>query len=281
MLDANAASAGHDYYEVGALEVSLDGEWLAFCEDTVGRRQYVLRFKNLTSGEVLPVAITDVEADVAWANDNRDVLYIEKDPETLLGPAGQEALARGGSARGRAGVRAGRPELLHRAFEIQVGPLPVHSHGRHALDGMALCGGATRRCPSSCSCRSSAATNTTSSTWTIDSSSAPIGRRANFRLMRCRSGARDNRAEWRDLMPHREDAYLEDFEVFTRHIAPRCVTAACARSPSRHWRTGAPAPWAARRLRPRSSPATSRPTPWRSASIRSSIPTCCATPIPR
>ncbi len=85
ILDANALAAGHDYYQVGALEVSPDNAWLAFCEDTVGRRQYNLRFKNLLTGEILQTTIPDVESDLAWANDNRTLLYVEKDPETLLG----------------------------------------------------------------------------------------------------------------------------------------------------------------------------------------------------
>ena len=85
LLDANAMAVGHDYYRIGALEVSPDGDWLAFCEDTVGRRQYTLRCKNLRTGDILPTAIPDVESDLAWANDNRTLLYVEKDPETLLG----------------------------------------------------------------------------------------------------------------------------------------------------------------------------------------------------
>jgi oligopeptidase B len=85
LLDANALAVGHDYYRIGALEVSPDSAWLAFCEDTVGRRQYTLRFKNLRTGEILKVAISDVESDLAWANDNQTILYVEKDPETLLG----------------------------------------------------------------------------------------------------------------------------------------------------------------------------------------------------
>src|SRR5882757_7619813 len=85
MLDANELAIGHDYYQVGELDVSPNSEWLAFCEDTVGRRQYNLRFKNLFTGEILPGVIADVEPDVAWANDNATLLYIEKDPETLLG----------------------------------------------------------------------------------------------------------------------------------------------------------------------------------------------------
>ena len=85
LLDANELAVGHDYYRIGALEVSPDCAWLAFCEDTVGRRQYTLRFKNLQTGEIQSVAIPDVESDLAWANDNRTLLYVEKDPETLLG----------------------------------------------------------------------------------------------------------------------------------------------------------------------------------------------------
>ena len=85
LLDANALAAGHDYYRIGAAEVSPDSGWLAYCEDTVGRRQYTLRFKNLDNGEIHATAIADVETDLAWANDNRTIFYVAKDPETLLG----------------------------------------------------------------------------------------------------------------------------------------------------------------------------------------------------
>ncbi|MDP9065870.1 MAG: S9 family peptidase, partial [Pseudomonadota bacterium] len=85
MLDANELATGHEYYQVGEIDVSPDGQWMAFCEDAVGRRQYVLRFKNLATGEILAERIDSVEADLAWANDNKTVLYIEKDLDTLLG----------------------------------------------------------------------------------------------------------------------------------------------------------------------------------------------------
>jgi len=85
MLDANALAAEHDYYQIGALEVSTDGRLLAYCEDTVGRRRYRLRIKDLATGETLPTVIEDVEPDVAWANDGRTLLYVAKDPRTLLG----------------------------------------------------------------------------------------------------------------------------------------------------------------------------------------------------
>ncbi len=84
MLDGNAMAAGHGYFQVAATEVTRDGTIVAYGEDDVGRRQYVLRFKNLASGETLPDAIPNVSAGFAWANDGRTVLYVENDPVTLL-----------------------------------------------------------------------------------------------------------------------------------------------------------------------------------------------------
>ncbi len=85
MLDANELAAAHEYYKIGGIEISPDSSWLAFCEDIVGRRQYRLRFKHLGSNELHPDVILDVEAEVAWANDSKTVLYVQKDAETLLG----------------------------------------------------------------------------------------------------------------------------------------------------------------------------------------------------
>ena len=47
MLDGPRLASGHDYYQVGQLAVSPDNRLLAYVEDTVGRRQYTLRFKDL------------------------------------------------------------------------------------------------------------------------------------------------------------------------------------------------------------------------------------------
>jgi oligopeptidase B len=85
LLDENERAGDREFFELGAMEVSPDNRVLAWAEDTVGRRQYVLRFKNLASGVLLPDVIENVEAAIAWTADSRSVLYIEKDPETLLG----------------------------------------------------------------------------------------------------------------------------------------------------------------------------------------------------
>jgi oligopeptidase B len=85
LLDGNAMARGHDYFQIGGYRVSDDGQKLAWAEDTVGRRQYVIRFKDLASGQDLTDSIANAQKNMAWAADGRTLLYIEKDPVTLLG----------------------------------------------------------------------------------------------------------------------------------------------------------------------------------------------------
>jgi oligopeptidase B len=219
LLDANVHAASHAYYRIGALEISLDSAWLAFCEDTTGRRQFTLRFKNLESGELLPEAIADIETDIAWANDNRTVLYVEKDPETLLGiyvkkhllgadPKHDELVFEQTDKSFYTGVsksksdaylflhmestlssewryaRADDPELR---FEIFLPHEADHEYDiEHLGDDFIV-----------------------RSNW----------RARNFRLARAPIAAHGRRANWTDVVAHRDDAYIEDFEVFDEFLA--------------------------------------------------------------
>jgi oligopeptidase B len=83
MLDANALAEGHEFFSVRGTSVSSDQDILAFSMDTVGRRIYTIRFKNLETGEFLPDEIPAVTGNLAWAEDNRTLFYTKQDPETL------------------------------------------------------------------------------------------------------------------------------------------------------------------------------------------------------
>ena len=84
LLDVNALASGHDYYSVGDYEVSQDNTQLAYADDTNGRRQYTIRFRDLATGEAYPETISGVSANLVWADDNKTLFYVENDPETLL-----------------------------------------------------------------------------------------------------------------------------------------------------------------------------------------------------
>ena len=83
MLDVNQVAQGHSFCAVAGLEVSLQGNLLAYTVDTVGRRFYTVRFKDLRTGELLADRIPDMTGDLAWANDERTVFYTRQDPVTL------------------------------------------------------------------------------------------------------------------------------------------------------------------------------------------------------
>nr|WP_256647243.1 S9 family peptidase [Thermomonas paludicola] len=84
LLDVNALAAGKDYYSVGDFEVTQDNAILAYADDSNGRRQYTIRFRNLATGEAYPESIAGVSANLVWADDNKTLFYVENDPETLL-----------------------------------------------------------------------------------------------------------------------------------------------------------------------------------------------------
>jgi oligopeptidase B len=84
MLDEPKMAAGKGFFAVGGPAVSPDNHLLAYAEDTVGRRQYVLKVKDLATGKTLTDEVPNIEPDLIWADDNKTVFYIEKDPVTLL-----------------------------------------------------------------------------------------------------------------------------------------------------------------------------------------------------
>lgn len=86
MFDGNKLAKGHNYYQLGGYEVSDNDELAIFAEDTVSRRLYSLRIKNLKTGKIYPEIISNTEAgSFAWATDNKTLFYVKKDPQTLLG----------------------------------------------------------------------------------------------------------------------------------------------------------------------------------------------------
>lgn len=84
LFDQNVMAAGKGFFQIGDSEVSQDNKLIAWAEDEVGRRQYVLKVKNIATGEVFSDRVENIEANLVWADDNRTIFYIEKDPVTLL-----------------------------------------------------------------------------------------------------------------------------------------------------------------------------------------------------
>ncbi len=83
IVDVNELAKGHDYYALTGLNVNRTNTVAAFGIDTVSRRQYDIRFKNLENHEFFPEVIENTTGSTAWANDHKTVFYARKDPVTL------------------------------------------------------------------------------------------------------------------------------------------------------------------------------------------------------
>ena len=83
MFDVNQMSKGYEYYKLGGLNISPNNKLAVFATDTVSRRQYFLRIKNLETEEIYKDIIDNTTGGSVWANDNKTIFYTKKNPVTL------------------------------------------------------------------------------------------------------------------------------------------------------------------------------------------------------
>ena len=83
MLDANQLAAGHEFFSIGGWAVSSTHDLLAYAVDTQGRRVHTAYVKNLSSGEMFADVLANVTENLVWANDNRTLFYAKQDETTL------------------------------------------------------------------------------------------------------------------------------------------------------------------------------------------------------
>ncbi len=81
ILDCNAEAAGHEYFDVHAVDSSPDHSLLAWSSDTDGGERYTLRVRDLATGTDLPDELTDTSSwgGVAWSGDGQWLLYARSD----------------------------------------------------------------------------------------------------------------------------------------------------------------------------------------------------------
>ncbi|SCL16917.1 oligopeptidase B [Micromonospora rhizosphaerae] len=79
LLDGNQLAEGHDFFALGAFDVSPDGRWLAYSTDFAGAERFTLRVKDLQTGEVLADEIRDTFYGTAWSTDASALFYVTVD----------------------------------------------------------------------------------------------------------------------------------------------------------------------------------------------------------
>ncbi len=217
-LDLNRMAEGHAFLSLGVYTVSDDGRLLAYSVDFTGFRDYTLHVKDLESGALLPDRVEKVSS-AAWSADNSILFYVTEDeakrPYRLwrhrLGAADDDLLLEETDELFRLGVFRSRSRKVvfaaARSFtsgEYRWLPaaepfgewrmiLPREKDHEYDVDhGLDASG---------------------ERFWIRTNG----GGRRNFRLVTApMDDARGER--WTEVLAHREEVMLEDFDVFARHV---------------------------------------------------------------
>jgi oligopeptidase B len=217
MLDVNRVAEGYKFCAVRALEVSSAQDVLAYPVDTVGRNFCTLHFKNLMNGALLADRIPDVTANVAWANDNKTVFYTKQHPDTLRSYRVYRHVL---------GADPAKDELIYEEKDETFNCFVFKTKSKKYL--------------------MIASVHTLSSEYRYLDADDPTGtfkivqprqknheyavdhygehfyirtnqRAKNFRLVKTPL-SRTALEHWQEVIPHREEVFLEGFEIFKNHL---------------------------------------------------------------
>jgi oligopeptidase B len=82
LLDENVEAEGHDYFDLGAFDLTSDHRHVAWSMDTAGDEHYTLLVRDLDTGADLEDRIDDTaNAGIAWSGDGRWLFYVTPDPQ--------------------------------------------------------------------------------------------------------------------------------------------------------------------------------------------------------
>lgn len=216
LIDQNELAINHAYHALGGMQVSPNNLLMAFGEDTVSRRIYTIRFKDLESGEVLEDVLQNTTGNVAWANDNKTVFYTQKDESLRSYKIFRHVLGT---------PQSEDVEIFHEADETFNTGVYRSKSGAYIIIGSGA---------------------TVSNEYRFLSADTPLGEftvfqprerhleysiahykdhfyvltnldAKNFRLMRTSVNATE-KPNWEEVIPHRDDVLLEDLELFEDYL---------------------------------------------------------------
>jgi len=212
LLDGNKMAVGHSYFNIGGRSVSPDNKILAYGLDTVSRRQYKLYFKNLKTGRLYPEVLTMTAGFAVWAADSRTVFYPVIDETLRLYKIRRHVL----------GTPAAQDvDVFHEAdetFSVSVNNsrsrkyIFIHSHSTLTTESRfidaARPGDEFQVFLPRARGHEYQIDHLGDTFFIRTNDGAP-----NFKLMAASPG-RTAKEEWRELIPHRPDVYLQRFAPF-------------------------------------------------------------------
>jgi len=218
LFNVNEMAKDFDYYQLGGLNISLDNKLMVFATDTVSRRQYFLRIKNLETGEIYKDIIENTTGGSVWANDNKTFYYTKKDPVTLrsvkiyrhvLGTSTSEDVEVFHEKDDTFGTYVTKSKSNK---YIIIGSYSTVSTEAQYLDADNPTGSFTMLQPRERDLEYSVS-HFGDHFYLLTNKDKAI----NFKLMKTPIH-KTSKENWVDVIPHREDTLLEDFSIFKDYL---------------------------------------------------------------
>jgi oligopeptidase B len=211
ILDQNAEAAGFEFYQLGGMEVSPNGRYLAVLVDTSGYEDFTLQVRDLTTMAWLPDRVEELSWGLAWASDDRTLCYVRGDEakrphqvwrHVLGAPVADDALVYQESdvlfnlSVGRS--RSGDFIFVHASSFTQDEWRTIDAHAPTSAPRVMV-------------------PRTPELEYTVDHGGEWFyiltnrDGTTNFKVMRA---ALDTPTKWEELVPHRADVFVEELEVF-------------------------------------------------------------------
>jgi oligopeptidase B len=217
IVDGNQLAEGHEFFSLRGLRVSSGQNLAAYAVDTVGRRKYTLHLRDLGTGEDLADTIPDITGNHAWANDNKTLFYIKQHPETLRWYRIYKHVL---------GTDPAQDELVYEEADEEFSVFVYKTKSERFLIV--------------------ASEQTLSSEYRYLEADDPNGKlevflpreadheykidhwgdrfivrtnwkAKNFRVVEAPIGS-SRKESWREIIPHRDDVFVESFEIFRDHL---------------------------------------------------------------
>lgn len=218
ILDVNVLAEGQPFMQVRNLQISPDQNKVAYVVDDVGRRQYELHVRDLTTGETNATGLNGLSGAIAWAQDNTTLFVIENDPQTLLSKR---------VLKYRLGEPASSAEVVYEEQDdtfymwvnnttddayVMIQLDATVSDEIHVLDATTPDAEFQVMAPRERDFKYSA--DHIDGRWIILTDyQAP-----NFQLMQVETAALGDKTAWQPLVPHDEAVFLDGFELFTNYL---------------------------------------------------------------
>ena len=219
LLDLNEIGKTAKFVGLGPMEVSDDGNLLAYGLDTTGFRQYTMQVKDLRTGTVLAEMIPRVDA-IAFARDNKTIFYVTEDAQTKRANQFHSHVL---------GADAAKDPVI---YEEKDEKFDLDATRSRSLDYVFV----TSSSSTTSEVRFVPANKPTAPLSVV----APreqgheyyVGHRADQFYIRTNSGGRNfrlvtapvtdtRRAAWKEIIAHRDDVMLERVDVFADHYVLR------------------------------------------------------------